>query len=163
MIRMIEIDEFELVREIIRNADFLRKRSWPKPLCDMAVDGLSQKVWTGLGIFNVSGELISYLDYKVVSADLVEVGICVTREDYRRQGLMKILLCYLIEQYSKFEIKIGTYEHNQPMIGCIQETGFLEDFRVLNDRVDGSASIHYKRKGDNVGNFRCCLAGNETG
>lgn len=150
MIRIIEIGEFELVRELIRNTNFLRKRSCPKPLCDMAVDGLSQKVWTGFGIFNATGELISYLDYKVVSSDLVEVGICVTRKDYRGQGLMKILLCYLIEKYPKFEIKIGTYENNQPMIDCIQATGFLEDYRVLNDRVDGSASIHYKRKGDNI-------------
>lgn len=150
MICIIERNDFESVRRLIKNSSFLAKKSWPKPLCDMAIDGLCQEVWTGYGIFDTGHELLSYLDYQVRSPDLVEVGICCTREDNRRQGLMKSLLYHLIEANSHCEIIIGTAEHNQPMINCIQSIGFLEDFMVYDDRVDGSASIHYKRRGEEV-------------
>lgn len=159
----IEEQEYELVQQLIKSSGFLPKKSWPKPLWEMAVDGLRQKIWTGYGIFSADHELLSYLDYKVRSPELVEVGICCTRKDNRRQGLIKNLLCYLILQYPHCEIIIGTSEHNLPMINCIQSTGFTEDFTVLNDRVDGSSSIHYKRKGDLIEQLSYCSTGYETG
>lgn len=153
MICIVERNDFELVREIIKNSDFPARKSWPKPLCDMAVDGLCQEIWTGYGIFDIGHELLSYLDYRVRSPNLIEIGICCTRKDNRRQGLMKSLFCHLIETYPHCEIIIGTAEHNHPMINCIQSMGFLRDYIVPDDRVDGSASIHYKQKGEGVEQF----------
>lgn len=112
----------------------------------MAYDGLSKRKWTGLGAFGDDETLMSYLDYKELPSGEIEVGICMTIEEYMGLGIMKLMLLFLRSRYPDREITIGTYEHNKAMIACIHRVGFYEEFRVNNDRIDGSSSIHYRLK-----------------
>lgn len=145
MIRKIEESEFKNVREAIQSIYFLPKCKWTKPLCDMAYDGLSCGKWSGYGYFGAYGELISYLDYQEHANGEIEIGICFTREEYEGRGLMTLMLRFLIDLYDDKTITIGTSEGNLHMRSCIKNVGFEEVYRIPADRVDGSASIHYRR------------------
>lgn len=146
IIRMVQEDEFRDVQKAIQESYFLAKHSWKKPLCDMAYDGLISGKWIGFGCFGENGVLMSYLDYKEHSNGEIEIGICLTREAYKGQGLAKLMLKFLMARYPDREITIGTYERNGGMICCIVNTGFEEDYRTPGDRIDGSTSIHYRYK-----------------
>ncbi len=143
-IRPVRIDEFHIIRETIAQNDFLEKRSWTKPLSDMAYDGLIQKKWFGVGCFGENEELMSYFDYKVHKNGNIEIGICLTVEEYRGRGLAKLMLHFLFTLFPDREITIGTAECNENMISCIQHMGFQEEYRVPNDRINGKSSIHYR-------------------
>ena len=143
-IRPIKEDEFLLVRDIISRTKFLPKWSWPEELCDMAYGGLISGKWTGIGCFSDQNELMAYLDYKEHLDGEIEVGIVFTREYYQGRGIMKLMLKFLMARFPKNDITIGTYERNGGMICCIQSLGFEEESRQENDRIDGSATIHYR-------------------
>lgn len=145
IIRPIKTTEFSNARDAIAKNYFLEKYSWQKPLSEMAYDGLTQGKWIGLGCFNESEELVSYCDYREHENGIVEIGICFTRETYRGRGLAKLMLHYLIAGFPNRPLTIGTAEGNHNMIACIQKMGFQEEYRVPNDRVNGNASIHYRR------------------
>lgn len=149
-IRLVKREEFIQVREAIRCSYFLAKHSWPKPLCEMAYNGLSQGKWIGYGCFNECEELMSYLDYKEKTSGEIEVGICLTQERYQGCGLMKLMLKFLIARYPDQEITIGTYDRNAGMICCISSVGFEEELKIPDDRIDGSTSIHYRRIPDKM-------------
>lgn len=145
IIRRVRRNEFVQVREAIRDNYFLAKRSWPKPLCEMAYDGLVQGKWIGYGCFGDHGDLMSYLDYKESVSGEIEVGICLTQDQFKGRGLMKLMLKFLASRYPDREITIGTYEKNAGMICCIKSAGFEEECKTPDDRIDGSATIHYRR------------------
>lgn len=145
IIRPVKTTEFSSVRDAIAKNYFLEKHSWNKPLSEMAYDGLKQGKWIGIGCFSGSDEIMSYCDYKEHKNGKIEVGICFTTETYRGRGLAKLMLHYLIVGFPSQEITIGTAESNVSMIACIQKMGFQEEYRVPNDRVNGKASIHYRR------------------
>lgn len=144
IIRAVRIDEFNMIRETIAQNYFLEKHSWTKSLSDMAYDGLIQGKWFGVGCFGENEEIMSYFDYKVHKDGNIEIGICLTVEEYRGRGLAKLLLNFLIACYPNQEIIIGTSEENLGMIACIEKVGFKEEYRILNDRINGAASIHYR-------------------
>ncbi len=143
-IRAVKSNEFCVVREAIAQNYFLKKYSWSKPLSDMAYDGLIQGKWFGVGCFGENEELMSYFDYKMHKDGKIEIGICLTMEEYRGRGLAKLLLGFLIACYPTQEIIIGTSEGNFGMIACIEKMGFKEEYRIPNDRINGAASIHYR-------------------
>ena len=145
VIRAIKPDEYIMVRDAISQNFFLEKRSWSQPLSEMAFNGLKQNKWNGFACFDESKKLISYCDYKIHRSGEVEVGICFTMQSYRGQGLAKMMLHILLTCFSNQEITIGTSENNISMIACIKKMGFLEEYRIPNDRVNGDASIHYRR------------------
>lgn len=145
VIRAITSDEYIMVRDSISQISFLEKRSWSQPLSEMAFNGLTQNKWFGFACFDKCGRLISYCDYKVHHSGEVEIGICFTVQPYRGQGMAKMMLHILLTCFSDREITIGTSENNINMIACIKKMGFLEEYRIPNDRVNGDASIHYRR------------------
>lgn len=143
-IRAVNSEEFSKIRRAISQNYFLEKSSWSKPLSDMAYDGLIQGKWFGVGCFGENEDLMSYLDYKVRKNGEIEIGICMTIEQYRKRGLAKLLLGFLIACYPSREITIGTSESNLEMIACIKKVGFKEEFTIPNDRINGEASIYYR-------------------
>ena len=147
-VRQVKLSEFKGIRELIKSKREWQenawiKRSWEKSIWDMAYDGLLSGKWVGLGYFDHDGTLMAYLDYKEHASSVIEIGICMTVDQYTNRGLMQALLKYVISSFSNREIIIGTSEQNKAMIACIEHVGFYEDFRVEQDRIDGSASIHY--------------------
>lgn len=145
VIRPVKTTEFSKIRDEISKIYFLEKRTWTKPLSEMAYEGLRQGKWMGLGCFSPSEELMSYCDYREHENGIVEVGICFTNDEYRGRGLATLMLHYLITCFQNREIIIGTSEGNYNMMACIKKMGFQEEYRVPNDRVNGKASIHYRR------------------
>lgn len=144
-IRPIMSTEFLYIKTVISQINFLEKRSWTKPLSDMVYEGLLRGKWNGIGCFIENSELMSYCDYKIHENGPIEIGVCFTKDQYRGRGLAKLMLQFLITCNPNQEITIGTAECNMNMISCIEQTGFQEETRVPNDRVNGVASIHYKR------------------
>lgn len=144
IIRFLQSNEdFYAAQSLIRCSQFLAKKSWPKPLDKMALEGLSQHIWTGVGLFDENGQLISYLDYKHTAPNQIEFGICCTSTNYRGKGYMSMLLRKVISENCNSLFRIGTYEGNVAMICCILAQGFVKEFTVANDRVDGRSSIHF--------------------
>ena len=88
---------------------------------------------------------MSYLDYKENASGEIEIGICLTQDQFKGRGLMKLMLKFLIARYPDRKITIGTYEKNAGMICCITGAGFEEKRKTPNERIDGSASIYYER------------------
>lgn len=135
--------DFYAAQTLIHRSQFLAKKSWSKPLDEMAIEGLSSHIWIGVGLFDENGRLISYLDYKYAAPDQIELGICCTAADHRRKGYMAMLLHKVISENQDITFRIGTYEGNSAMIHCILSTGFIEEFTIANDRIDGRSSIHF--------------------
>lgn len=144
--RQIRDREIKMVCKAIQDAYFLPKRSWRKPLHEMAYEGLVSQKWTGIGLFTNQKELVAYLDYKRESDAWIEIGICLTIEKYRNQGYMQTLFRFLFDTYPNCSFRICTYEKNAAMIQCIKNSGFQEEHRVVNDRIDGTNTIYYVRK-----------------
>ena len=144
--RQIHKNEFKMVCKAIRNALFLPKQSWHKPLHEMAYDGLVSQKWTGIGLFTKKKELVAYLDYKHRDDTWIDVGICLTIVKYRNHGYMQVLFLFLLDMYQRYTIRIGTYENNTAMIHCIKRQGFQEERRVLYDRIDGTSTIYFLKK-----------------
>lgn len=147
-LRQVKLSEFKEIRELIKSKREWQenawiKRSWRKSIWDMAYDGLLSGKWIGLGCFDHDGTLMAYLDYKEHVSSVIEIGICMTVDQYTNCGLMQTMLKYVISSFPSREIIIGTSEQNKAMIACIERVGFYNDFRVEQDRIDGSASIHY--------------------
>lgn len=138
--------DFQTAQMLIKSCYFLPKRTWPKNLYEMALDGLIGHKWIGIGIFDAENNLIPYLDYKHVAPYKIEFGICCTDKSYRGHGYMTQLLQYVIDKNLNCDFTIGTYEGNDAMIHCIKSVGFEEDYLVDGDRIDGRNSIHYIRK-----------------
>ena len=69
--------DFQTAQMLIKSCYFLPKRTWPKNLYEMALDGLIGHKWIGIGIFDAENNLISYLDYKHVAPYKIEFGICI--------------------------------------------------------------------------------------
>lgn len=65
---------------------------------------------------------------------------------YRNQGYMQTLFRFLCDTYLNCSFRICTYEKNAAMIQCIKNSGFQEEHRVVNDRIDGTNTIYYVRK-----------------
>lgn len=154
IVRLVHKNEIRMVCQAIRDAYFLPKRSWNKPLHEMAYSGLLSQKWTGIGLFTKANEILAYLDYKQVGQTFIEIGICLTIEKFRNRGYMHTLFQFLFDTYPEYSFRIGTYENNDAMIHCIKSFGFQEERRVTNDRIDGTSTIYYIRKE---------VATNETG
>ena len=152
-IRKVKQSEFSKIRDLIKSKKEWRerawiKRSWQKNIWDMAYDGLLSGKWVGLGFFDDNEAIMTYLDYKEHTSGIIEIGICMTIDKYANHGLMQSMLRFIISTFSDREIIIGTSEQNKAMIACIEHVGFCEDFRVNLDRLDGSASMHYRHVPD---------------
>lgn len=147
IVRQIHTSEIDMVCKAIRDAFFPPKRSWRKPLYEMAYKGLISHKWTGIGLFTKQKDLIAYCDYKQKNDTSIEIGICLTIQKYRNHGYMQTLFQFLFNMYPEYSIRIGTYENNTAMIHCINRSGFQEEQRIANDRIDGTSTIYYVRKG----------------
>ena len=101
--------DFYAAQTLIHRSQFLAKKSWSKPLDEMAIEGLSSHIWIGVGLFDENGRLISYLDYKYAAPDQIELGICCTAADHRRKGYMAMLLHKVISENQDITFRIGTY------------------------------------------------------
>lgn len=138
-------EDFYTAQMLIRRCRFLAKKSWAKPLDEMAWEGLSRHIWTGVGLFDENGQLVSYLDYKHTAPGQIEFGICCTDAAHCGHGHMSMLLRKVIAENSDTVFRIGTYAGNAAMIHCILSAGFTEEFTVPNDRIDGRSSLHFVR------------------
>lgn len=143
--RQIYGNEIKMVCKAIQDAFFLPKRSWRKPLHEMAYEGLMSRKWTGIGLFTRQKELVAYLDYKRENDTWIEIDICLTIEKYRNQGYMQSLFRFLFDTYPNCSFRICTYEKNAAMIQCINRLGFRENHRLTNDRIDGTCTIYYTK------------------
>ena len=146
MIRELREDEYELACRLMKSVYFLPRRKWTKPLHEMAIDGLTNHIYTAMGNFNKNGELCAYLDFKSCSPDLEEVGIGFTVEAFRGQGKMKELLRALHLRCPGKDIVVGTSENNKALLSAAHAVGFKEEEYIPNDRIDGTGSIHLRWK-----------------
>lgn len=107
--------------------------------------------WTGIGLFTKQKDPIAYCDYKQKSDTSIETGICLTIQKYRNHGYIQTLFQFLFDMYPEYSIRIGTYENNTAIIHCINRSGFQKEQRIADDRIDGTSTIYYVRKGEVTG------------
>ena len=145
-IRPVPSLEYQSIHDLIEKTVFLPKHSWSKPLADMALDGLVSGKWRAYGAYNEINELMAYLDYKECQEGIIEIGIVFTREEFKGNGLMKLMLHFLLSRYSRSDIICGTYEKNGGMIACLKSLAFEVLEIREKDRVDGSSTIVFIHK-----------------
>lgn len=127
-LRRIRKEEFGKVYNFINQAEweFRRKVAWKnRRLCEMARIGLKNGIWLGYGYFDRDGELAAYIDNKIRLDGDIEIGIVLTKEKYRKQGLATGLLYLMRLKYPGNRIYAGTFEENIAMINTFEKVGFV--------------------------------------
>lgn len=135
-IRSLEPIDYIKVHDLVAKTPFLARKSWGRPLADIALDGITCGSWMPLGIFH-GEDLVSYVDYKL-KENRVEIGISVTEEMYRRQGYASILMRYLFDEYSDKYFVTMCAVQNRPQMTLLSHLGFVLEHYTLADRIDGT-------------------------
>ncbi len=136
--------EIEEVVNFIDYNDFLPKKYWGKSVKDFIVDGLQQNIYKSLVIRSPDDKrVISYLDFRFLPDNLIEIGFCFTAKEYRNQGCIKSLMQKLLSLYEGSRFTITTHEKNHAMQQAILALGFKEQSRTIADRINGESTIAY--------------------
>lgn len=141
-----------LIKE--NNNEFKEKSLWRgRNLYDMAENGLKTRKWTAYGYFDSDNNLVSYADYKIRSDGAVELGIVLTKKEFRKKGYASSLIWMFKLRYASSDFVSGTYEGNDEMTGVFGSTGYQADYSVNRDTFNQMTNKIAERKNPETGEF----------
>ena len=142
-LRRVEPIDYDELKQLISKSFILRKIYWKSNLEDMVLSGLKKGGWKGLALLS-KHKIISYCDYRIIDNTQAEIGVCVTKKEYRGNGYMSFLLDCVIKTISNRNIKISTTKRNG--INSILRSRGFSVYEMKPDRIDGSISLYYIKK-----------------
>ncbi len=141
-----------LIKENIE--EFKEKSLWKgKKLYNMAENDLSTRKWKAYGYFDSNDNLISYADYKLRSDGMIELGILLTKKEFRKKGYGSSLVWLFKLKFATSDFVSGTYEENNEMISVFNSTNYTEDYSVNRTNFNEMTNKVPERRNPQTGEF----------
>lgn len=120
--------EYEQIRTIIycHLEEYHKKKCWKMDIHDMVYNGLQSEKWTAYAYYNHSGDIVSFLDYKIRTDGDFELGTQLTIKQVRNNYLATGLINFFRFRFMSACFFAGTYEENYKMRRVFENTGFIK-------------------------------------
>lgn len=125
-LKHVEPKEYEQIRTILHChlEEYRKKKCWKMDIHDMVYNGLQSEKWTAYAYCNPSGDIVSFLDYKIRTDGDFELGTLLTLEQDRNNYLATGLINFLRFRFMNACFFAGTSEENEKMRHVFEKTGF---------------------------------------
>lgn len=129
-LKRVEPTEYKKIRAIIyyHLEEYCKKKCWKMDIHDMVYNGLKSERWTAYAYYNHSGDIVSFLDYKIRTDGDFELGTQLTVKQDRRHYLATGLINFFRFRFMSACFFAGTYEENEPMKHVFEITGFRKRY-----------------------------------
>lgn len=127
-IKKICSEDYDIAINLIEkySNEFRPKIKWKgRNISQLVHGGLEKSKWVPYGYYD-NNVLIGYIDYKISTNGLIELGTLLIDEKYRDLGLGASLINLCRLKFFSTCLYSGTYEENTSMISTFKKTGFHE-------------------------------------
>lgn len=125
-LKRVKPEEYRQIRTLIycHLEEYCKKKCWKMDIHDMVYNGLQSEKWTAYAYYNHSGDIVSFLDYKIRTDGDFELGTQLTVKQDRNNYLATGLINFFRFRFMSACFFAGTYEENLKMRHVFEITGF---------------------------------------